>query len=775
MSLLAEASESIAPSTKLELLRFITPYGTSIEAIVDMSPHSQFIASSLNALGHLPFYGFIDTWVSNNTEHTVFYMNNVSKKCSAIKATSGNGWKMSVELVIWPHVQSSSSIDAVSVRPRATVVLAGGALTSGFPFGRINVQEAKLALGDVVLSEAVDFSHAAFDPAVYSCPNGASPLILSGFLSFLERKAQLLAIDPARLGYEVNSSDDVKEIIADLERDMSEYLAGPDFVSAVPIKQAEERSYLMQLQGNASLKPGMPIYFNDGAVFTDGLMEKHWWNLSTPFIPIGSVMNVINSSSFVAQINAGNFTCLSSLNLSAMPPLIVPKDENVMFLARSKVSAAIKRGFDAGKKASAILNEKGNSESDEELGAEVKFFDYSQAIPLAVEPLGRIDRGAFPVVRHSKVPSFLNLAKAKSDDAAESKVCVVSQQRQGKLFKQSFSSSIEAGERALLQLSITGHGWANTFHQCGEYCHAVYHIFINGKNAANVTQWRDDCRLNPIPKQRGTWWESRNGWCPGSVEPGVFIDVTPYLKTSDETPNLVELEVTVWSNYTHRYEPYTDIAGFAMNDAATLTVAMNVMLYGKDAVAAALSKSRSFSAAEAAIREGASDFEALNPPREPRWQEQSMPIPSLSQRSEKTKPKGLKVLEGEDFDFEARSPWYFYNSTTEGSPEASKAVVVVPVFQGDLVQINTRTINRNVTQEAFEAAGDPSTWQSVALHFRLEKPGESLDFDHWDRLGSIGLDLPATTSLDGVQVKTSIPSDARTLWTLKSPPRKSQR
>ena len=83
------------------------------------------------------------------------------------------------------------------------------------------------------------------------------------------------------------------------------------------------------------------------------------------------------------------------------------------------------------------------------------------------------------------------------------------------------------------------------------YCHAVYHLNLNGRNFANITQWRDDCFLNPIgPQQHGTWYESRNGWCPGSVEPGIYIDVTDELLSGS---NVFNLTLTVWQNATKRY------------------------------------------------------------------------------------------------------------------------------------------------------------------------------------------------------------------------------
>lgn len=126
--------------------------------------------------------------------------------------------------------------------------------------------------------------------------------------------------------------------------------------------------------------------------------------------------------------------------------------------------------------------------------------------------------------------------------AVNTTVCVVTQRRQGLLFQRQFElPALEPDDRVLLQLAVTGHGWAATTSGCGEFCHAVYRIFLNNVSVANVTQWRDDCHDNPIDgsMQKGTWFSSRNGWCPGSVEPGVFFDATQWMHAGSNELRLV--------------------------------------------------------------------------------------------------------------------------------------------------------------------------------------------------------------------------------------------
>merc|ERR1719188_960775 len=185
-------------------------------------------------------------------------------------------------------------------------------------------------------------------------------------------------------------------------------------------------------------------------------------------------------------------------------------------------------------------------------------------------------------------------------------VCVLEQRRQGRLFQRSFHlDDLVPGEDAVvLQLTVTGHGWSSTTEQCGEYCHALYQLRFNGQLAHNISEFRNDCKENPVgvnTTQIGTWWESRNGWCPGSVEPGVFVDVTKWLSKGK---NHLAVDALVWSEVTKSYELYTDVSGFAFRDGASLAIGLNLFVYGADAVAAARAKEKPSTPAESALKHG---------------------------------------------------------------------------------------------------------------------------------------------------------------------------
>ncbi|RMD96350.1 MAG: hypothetical protein D6812_17245 [Deltaproteobacteria bacterium] len=69
-----------------------------------------------------------------------------------------------------------------------------------------------------------------------------------------------------------------------------------------------------------------------------------------------------------------------------------------------------------------------------------------------------------------------------------------------------------AGE---LRVLATGHGQGNT-ENCAEFC-AKEHLLAVDDATNRTVLWRDDCKRTAVKGQRGTWWLSRAGWCPGAA------------------------------------------------------------------------------------------------------------------------------------------------------------------------------------------------------------------------------------------------------------------
>ncbi len=60
----------------------------------------------------------------------------------------------------------------------------------------------------------------------------------------------------------------------------------------------------------------------------------------------------------------------------------------------------------------------------------------------------------------------------------------------------------------------TGHGIDGS-QGCSEFCEKEYYVNVNGTRRYEQLVWRDDCGLNPIFTQGGTWLFDRANWCPG--------------------------------------------------------------------------------------------------------------------------------------------------------------------------------------------------------------------------------------------------------------------
>eukprot|EP00435_Cladocopium_sp_Y103_P064770 s81_g26.t1 len=101
----------------VELLRFVTPYKTPLEAVVDITAYSQLMKSLISS-GPVEFYVAIDTWDSNDTRSKVLYVSNVSDSCSSIWTSQGNAWNVSLDFVQWPR------LPAEPVKPKRTILLA---------------------------------------------------------------------------------------------------------------------------------------------------------------------------------------------------------------------------------------------------------------------------------------------------------------------------------------------------------------------------------------------------------------------------------------------------------------------------------------------------------------------------------------------------------------------------------------------------------------------------------------------------------------------------
>ncbi len=78
-----------------------------------------------------------------------------------------------------------------------------------------------------------------------------------------------------------------------------------------------------------------------------------------------------------------------------------------------------------------------------------------------------------------------------------------------------------------LRIIQTGHG--EDGNNCTEFCGNYQHVYVDGKQRYNPYVWRDNCGLNALWAQSGTWLFDRANWCPGDLVNPYLDDLTPYV------------------------------------------------------------------------------------------------------------------------------------------------------------------------------------------------------------------------------------------------------
>ena len=79
---------------------------------------------------------------------------------------------------------------------------------------------------------------------------------------------------------------------------------------------------------------------------------------------------------------------------------------------------------------------------------------------------------------------------------------------------------------------VTGHGM-DTPSNCSEFCPRSHYYKVNGVQQFSKLAWRDNCDLNPLYPQGGTWVYDRSNWCPGAEVWTYDFELTPYVTPGD--------------------------------------------------------------------------------------------------------------------------------------------------------------------------------------------------------------------------------------------------
>lgn len=96
-----------------------------------------------------------------------------------------------------------------------------------------------------------------------------------------------------------------------------------------------------------------------------------------------------------------------------------------------------------------------------------------------------------------------------------------------------------------LKMRVTGHGFGGT-ENCAEFCPKEHSIWINGTKRYGKVVWRDNCALNPVYPQGGTWVYNRTNWCPGAEVWTYDVELTPHVTAGQSSTIDYNVEPYTW-------------------------------------------------------------------------------------------------------------------------------------------------------------------------------------------------------------------------------------
>ncbi|MCW3123003.1 MAG: hypothetical protein JWQ38_2495 [Flavipsychrobacter sp.] len=99
-----------------------------------------------------------------------------------------------------------------------------------------------------------------------------------------------------------------------------------------------------------------------------------------------------------------------------------------------------------------------------------------------------------------------------------------------------------------VKFTVTGHG--SDGNGCCEFAPHNYQVVLNGSNVSNTTIWRDNCGLNNLYPQSGTWIYNRGNWCPGAIVYSNFHNLPGLIAGTPYTVGLTFDPYTGGGSYT---------------------------------------------------------------------------------------------------------------------------------------------------------------------------------------------------------------------------------
>lgn len=97
-----------------------------------------------------------------------------------------------------------------------------------------------------------------------------------------------------------------------------------------------------------------------------------------------------------------------------------------------------------------------------------------------------------------------------------------------------------------IRITPTGHGFDNNI-SCAEFCPRNYYLKVDGATRFTQQMWNNNCGLNPIYPQGGTWIYNRANWCPGGAANDYTHEITPYIAGKDSIEINLDIQNYTWT------------------------------------------------------------------------------------------------------------------------------------------------------------------------------------------------------------------------------------
>jgi hypothetical protein len=91
----------------------------------------------------------------------------------------------------------------------------------------------------------------------------------------------------------------------------------------------------------------------------------------------------------------------------------------------------------------------------------------------------------------------------------------------------------------------TGHGFGGN-EDCAEFCPKFNYVKIDGIQRHSNLIWKDDCGMNPMSPQPGTWLYDRANWCPGEIVRPFYNEIGAFVTPG--STSTIDLDMTPFTN-----------------------------------------------------------------------------------------------------------------------------------------------------------------------------------------------------------------------------------